>query len=244
MSVAGACVRGVRVAFSKKKAGSLLLPACEPAHHWPTGEPARMHSFWSALTRRYCVLAAAHIGGLRAAGCGLQRCGVGGSGSLQGLRCTRYLGTKKLRFRSGTRRTVSTPYVHPGGVTERAQAATGVHLHSTTPSQDASDGWPAPTLTARRHTLGIPVLRMTFRDEAGRPLRGTEYKQIKGKTTREHSSLRTSKVPDGPMPSGILPTQTCISPARGTSPDVAAKSPRLRPGKGGAELIAPRRCAQ
>ena len=71
MSVAGACVRGVRVAFSKKKAGSLLLPACEPAHHWPTGEPARMHSFWSALTRRYCVLAAAHIGGLRAAGCGL-----------------------------------------------------------------------------------------------------------------------------------------------------------------------------
>ncbi len=32
MSVAGACVRGVRVAFSKKKAGCLLLPT--------TGEPA------------------------------------------------------------------------------------------------------------------------------------------------------------------------------------------------------------
>ncbi len=67
MSVAGACVRGVRVAFSKKKAGSLLLPACPPLADWR----ARMHSFWSALTRRYCVLAAAHIGGLRAAGCGL-----------------------------------------------------------------------------------------------------------------------------------------------------------------------------
>lgn len=90
--------------------------------------------------------------GLRAVGCGLQRCGVGGSGSPQGLRCTRYLGTKKLRFRSGTKTHSKYTVFAPGMCDGTGTSKDGSSSSFKNPSQDASDGRPTPALTARRQT--------------------------------------------------------------------------------------------